>query len=121
MPLPTEIMAQLAGCTERELLLLIIEGQYEQGVIMSRLDDVVTNYVTEVDATVADLRSKLAQAQADDATAADVAADVEENVARLEAASAALRGEVNGGGEQPADGGQVDPGQPVDENGNPLG
>jgi hypothetical protein len=118
VPVPPEILAEMAGYTERELLLLIIEGQYDQGVIMSRLDEVVTNYVTEVDATVADLRQKLTQAQADDASAADVAADVEENIARIETASAALRGET--GGEPTDPDAPVDGGTPVDGGVQPV-
>ena len=110
MPLPPEQRA--------ELLLRLLDVQHEQGVIMSRLDDAVTNHLTEVDAVVADLRDKLAKAQADDASAAEVAADVEENIARLEAASSALRGET-GGTDQPADPNQpADGGQPVVDGGD---
>lgn len=72
---------------------------------MSRLDDAVTGLVSEVDTVVADLRARLEAAQADDAIAADVAADVEENVARLEAATAALRDEQG----EPTDGGETPP------------
>ena len=109
MPLPPEQRAELAGRSERELLLILLDRQHEQGVIMSRLDDAVTGYLTEVDTVVADLRDKLAKAQADDATAADVAADVEENIARIEAASAALRGETSPSPEQPVEGEPVEP------------
>lgn len=102
-------VVDIASASKRELLMLILSTLQDQGVTLTRLDDAVTNYLTEVDATVADLRDKLEKAQADDATAADVAADVEENIARLENAASALRGEV---GEQPAEGAPVEPAGP---------
>jgi hypothetical protein len=58
---------------------------------MSNLDDAVAGIADAITTEVADLRSKLAAAQADDAAAADVAADVEENVTKLEAIASGLR------------------------------
>jgi chromosome segregation ATPase len=68
---------------------------------MSRLDDAVDQLLTVQTEVVADLRAKLEQAKADDTIAAEVAADVEENIAKLDEAAAALRGET--GGESPAE------------------
>jgi hypothetical protein len=69
--------------------------------LMSRLDDAVTNLLTVQAEVVNDLRTRLEQAKADDAIAAEVAADVEENIAKLDAAATALRGET--GGETPTE------------------
>ena len=124
MPLPERHLAEMAGYTERELLLLVLSTLHDQGVILSRLDESVAAVVTETDRVlsevVTDLRNKLAQAQADDATAADVAADVEENVARLDELANRLRSEfpAETGGEPtdpnaPVEGQPGDPGDPL--------
>jgi hypothetical protein len=84
---------------------------------MSALDDAVTGLTTEVDRVltdvVQDLRDKLAQAQADDASAAEVAADVAENVQKLDD----LRAHVSGF--EPPASDPAEPAPPTDDGGLP--
>lgn len=86
---------------------------------MSALDDAVSGLTTEIDRVlnevVDDLRAKLAQAQADDSAAADVAADVEENVSKLEQ----LRDRV-AGFETPAQPEEPTPAEPTDPEQPPV-
>jgi hypothetical protein len=81
----------LATATERELLIHLIRSTHRMEALMSNLDDAVTAIADSVATEVTALRAKLAAAQADDAAAADVAVDVEENVAKLEAIASGLR------------------------------
>lgn len=60
------------------------------------LDDAVNGYITASQNELADIRQKLAAAQADDGSAAELAADVQQNIAVLEKATADLQGATDG-------------------------
>ncbi len=92
--------------SKRALLERIAQQLDEQGKTLSQLDDSVSNYLTAVRTELDELRAKLAQAVADDANAAEVRADVEENIARLEAATTELQAN-DPPAEPPADGGET--------------
>jgi division protein CdvB (Snf7/Vps24/ESCRT-III family) len=81
----------LTTATERQMLVHIIHRLKIMEDHMSNLDDAVSGIADAITTEVNDLRAKLQAAEANDAAAAELAADVETNVAKLESIASGLR------------------------------